>query len=115
VPIHAVHESRPKFSPVLKGWPILIADRIVFPLPTRLAKRLPECCVRDHTRRLKPIALVALVKRFAKAGDWLATLVSDLLVDVEPTLPCATKDIWFETVPEPDDSWEKTRAATDSQ
>ena len=31
--------------------------------------------------------VVALVKRFAKAGDWLAALVSELLVDVRPELP----------------------------
>lgn len=36
---------------------------------------------------LADVSDVALVKRFAKAGDWLAALVSDLLVDPEPPLP----------------------------
>jgi hypothetical protein len=40
---------------------------------------------------LADVSDAALVKRFAKAGDWLATLVSDLLVDVEPTLPRAAR------------------------
>jgi len=36
---------------------------------------------------LADVSDVALVKRFAKAGDWLAALVSDLLVDAQPPLP----------------------------
>src|SRR6266850_8115339 len=36
---------------------------------------------------LADVSDVALVKRFAKAGDWLAALASDLLVDVQPPLP----------------------------
>lgn len=36
---------------------------------------------------LADVSDVALVKRFAKAGDWLGTLVSDLLVDAQPLLP----------------------------
>ena len=36
---------------------------------------------------LADVSDVALVKRFAKAGDWLAALVSDLLVDPQPPLP----------------------------
>lgn len=40
---------------------------------------------------LADVSDAALVKRFAKAGDWLAALVSDLLVDIEPTLPQAAR------------------------
>ena len=36
---------------------------------------------------LADVSDVALVKRFAKAGDWLAALASDLLVDAQPPLP----------------------------
>lgn len=36
---------------------------------------------------LADVSDVALVKRFGKAGDWLAALVSDLLVDAQPPLP----------------------------
>jgi hypothetical protein len=36
---------------------------------------------------LADVSDVALVKRFAKAGDWLAALTSDLLVDAQPPLP----------------------------
>ena len=36
---------------------------------------------------LADVSDVALVKRFAKAGDWLAALVSELLVDAQPPLP----------------------------
>jgi len=36
---------------------------------------------------LADVSDVALVKRFAKAGDWLAALASDLLVDAELSLP----------------------------
>jgi IS4 transposase len=36
---------------------------------------------------LADVSDVALVKRFSKAGDWLAALVSDLLVDAQPPLP----------------------------
>ena len=40
---------------------------------------------------LADVSDVALVKRFAKAGDWLAALVSELLVDPEPTLPAGIR------------------------
>lgn len=40
---------------------------------------------------LADVSDVALVKRFAKAGDWLAALVSELLVDHEPTLPTGVR------------------------
>jgi IS4 transposase len=36
---------------------------------------------------LADVSDVALVKRFAKAGDWLAALASGLLVDAQPPLP----------------------------
>lgn len=36
---------------------------------------------------LADVSDVALVKRFAKAGDWLGALLSDLLIDAVPTLP----------------------------
>lgn len=36
---------------------------------------------------LADVSDVALVKRFAKAGDWLAALASGLLVDMQPPLP----------------------------
>lgn len=36
---------------------------------------------------LADVSDVALVKRFAKAGDWLAALTSELLVDAQPPLP----------------------------
>lgn len=36
---------------------------------------------------LADVSDVALVKRFAKAGDWLAALASDLVVDAQPPLP----------------------------
>jgi IS4 transposase len=36
---------------------------------------------------LADVSDVALVKRFAKAGDWLAALASELLVDAQPLLP----------------------------
>ena len=36
---------------------------------------------------LADVSDVALVKRFAKAGNWLAALASDLLVDAQPSLP----------------------------
>jgi IS4 transposase len=36
---------------------------------------------------LADVSDVALVKRFAKAGDWLGALASDLLVDAQPPLP----------------------------
>jgi IS4 transposase len=36
---------------------------------------------------LADVSDVALVKRFAKAGDWLAALASDLLIDAQPPLP----------------------------
>jgi IS4 transposase len=36
---------------------------------------------------LADVSDVALVKRFGKAGDWLAALVSELLVDAQPPLP----------------------------
>jgi hypothetical protein len=36
---------------------------------------------------LADVSDVALVKRFAKAGDWLAALASDLLVEAQPPLP----------------------------
>lgn len=36
---------------------------------------------------LADVSDVALVKRFAKAGDWLAALASELLVDAQPPLP----------------------------
>jgi IS4 transposase len=36
---------------------------------------------------LADVSDVALVKRFAKAGDWLAALTGQLLVDAEPPLP----------------------------
>jgi hypothetical protein len=35
---------------------------------------------------LADVSDVALVKRFAKAGDWLAALVSELLIDTQPLL-----------------------------
>jgi hypothetical protein len=35
---------------------------------------------------LADVSDVALVKRFAKAADWLAALVSELLVDAPPPL-----------------------------
>lgn len=40
---------------------------------------------------LADVSDVALVKRFAKAGDWLAALVSNLLVDAQPPLPQAVR------------------------
>ena len=40
---------------------------------------------------LADVSDVALVKRFAKAGDWLAALTSDLLVDAQPPLPEAVR------------------------
>ena len=36
---------------------------------------------------LADVSDVALVKRFAKAGDWVAALLSDLLIGAAPTLP----------------------------
>lgn len=36
---------------------------------------------------LADVSDVALVKRFAKAGDWIAALTSELLVDAQPPLP----------------------------
>ena len=36
---------------------------------------------------LADVSDVALVKRFAKAGDWLAALASELLVEAQPSLP----------------------------
>jgi IS4 transposase len=36
---------------------------------------------------LADVSDVALVKRFGKAGDWLAALASELLVDAQPSLP----------------------------
>jgi Transposase DDE domain len=36
---------------------------------------------------LADVSDVALVKRFAKSGDWIAALLSDLLIDAVPTLP----------------------------
>jgi len=36
---------------------------------------------------LADVSDVALVKRFAKAGDWLAALTSELLFDAQPPLP----------------------------
>lgn len=36
---------------------------------------------------LADVSDVALVKRFAKAGDWLAALASELLVDAQPSVP----------------------------
>jgi hypothetical protein len=36
---------------------------------------------------LADVSDVALVKRFAKSGDWVAALLSDLLIDCAPTLP----------------------------
>lgn len=36
---------------------------------------------------LADVSDVALVKRFAKAGDWLAALASELLIDAQPPLP----------------------------
>jgi IS4 transposase len=36
---------------------------------------------------LADVSDVALLKRFAKAGDWLAALVSGLLIDAQPPLP----------------------------
>jgi len=36
---------------------------------------------------LADVSDVALVKRFAKAGDWLSALASELLVDAQPPLP----------------------------
>ena len=40
---------------------------------------------------LADVSDVALVKRFSRAGDWLAVLVSELLVDPEPTLPAGIR------------------------
>jgi len=40
---------------------------------------------------LADVSDAALVKRFAKAGDWLAALVSDLLINPEPSWPQATR------------------------
>jgi IS4 transposase len=40
---------------------------------------------------LADVSDVALVKRFAKAGDWLAALTSELLVDAQPPLPQAVR------------------------
>lgn len=40
---------------------------------------------------LADVSDVALVKRFGKAGDWLAALVSDLLVEAQPPLPKAAR------------------------
>lgn len=36
---------------------------------------------------LADVSDVALVKRFAKSGDWIAALLSDLLIEAAPTLP----------------------------
>src|ERR1700754_5073948 len=36
---------------------------------------------------LADVSDVALVKRFAKAGDWLSALASELIVDAQPPLP----------------------------
>ena len=40
---------------------------------------------------LTDVSDVALVKRFAKAGDWIATLTSGLLVDAQAPLPKAVR------------------------
>ena len=40
---------------------------------------------------LADVSDVALVKRFAKAGDWLGALMSELLVDEQPSLPKAVR------------------------
>ena len=40
---------------------------------------------------LADVSDVALVKRFAKAGDWLAELASELMVEAQPPLPAGVR------------------------
>lgn len=40
---------------------------------------------------LADVSDVALIKRFAKAGDWMAALLSGLLIDQQQTFPCGIR------------------------